>query len=456
MPRLSTFTSFLALSISSVAALFETTCHSSSLEIQPFNIVEKSPLYDPDNTTLFLVCPLGLIVAQPGPTMYTAGGDLVWSDPSLANCNDLNLQTFDGQQYLTLWPANKTVLATAFHPIPLDLTSVGGPQEGWYLNSIIQEIDIASGEILFNWTSIDHIALNESYNNISVTGQGNNSSDPWDPVHINSIDKDRDGNYLISARNCQTIYKLDKNGTIIWRLGGKASDFTAQSDDVEFHWQHHARWRMDETQISLFDDGAAIIETSLFIDEPVASGKYLKVDQSEMTVSLAKKFSPSPSTNNSFAAGGIEPYGDTVVVGYGSLPWVQVYDLESEAVLFSAVIGPNNPALWLGGVGNYRVFQTSTLEFTGHPAQPPNVSVTGDDLYVSWNGATHVASYTLLTGKHPDSVSREVRKVWKSGFETKMSAVGSSTFISVAALAANGTTLGTSAVYKASDGSVVG
>jgi hypothetical protein len=83
-------------------------------------------------------------------------------------------------------------LRTVFmRTVQLDLTSVDGPKDGWYLNSLIQEIDIATGAVLFNWSSIDHIALSESYNNITATGEGGSSSLAWDAVHINSIDKVR-------------------------------------------------------------------------------------------------------------------------------------------------------------------------------------------------------------------------------------------------------------------------
>ncbi|KAJ7728272.1 ASST-domain-containing protein [Mycena maculata] len=500
MPTFPKLVSLLALATPCVHALFETTYHSSSLQIQPFTILQKSPSYDPDNTTLFLACPAGLDVAQPGPTIYKSTGELVWADPGIFNCDDFNIQTFDGQQYLTMWfgvgsplagtgdgtalmlnskyeivknvsavnpdgtdihefnivrPENKTALVTAYNPIPLNLSSVGGPVNGWYLNAIIQEIDIASGDVLFNWTSVDHIALSESYNNLTLTGEGGSVTTAWDAVHINSIDKDSAGDYLISSRHCQTIYKIDKNGTIAWRLGGKTSDFTAEGNNTEFHWQHHARWRSQDTIISVFDDAAAALSAeAIYIDEAVATGKYLTVDQSAMTVSLAKVFSPSPSNNVSYAEGSVEPYGDTVLVGYGTNPWVQAYDAVTEAILFSAIIGPNNASLWLGGISNYRVFQTSTLDFAGHPTQPPNVSVTGEDVYVSWNGATHVASYDLLTGSSPNDVHDKVSSVPKDGFETKMSAEGCKGFLAVAALAANGTTLGTSAVYNTRDGSV--
>ncbi|KAJ7138277.1 ASST-domain-containing protein [Mycena epipterygia] len=469
-----------------VHALFETTYHSSSLAIQPFTILERSAAYDPTNIKLFLVCPSGIDIAQPGPTIYKSTGELVWSDPGLGNCNDLNYQTYDGQQYLTVWigsgsataggqeGSGKVVMLNSKYEVA-DLTSVGGPADGFYANSIIQEIDIATGNVLFNWTSIDHIAFDESSNNISLTGEGTSATNPWDAVHINSIDKDSDGNYLISSRNCQTIYKIDKNGTIIWRLGGKFSDFTPVGDgDTQFHWQHHARWRQDDTQISVFDDGASVLGRSILVNEPVATGKYLNIDQDAMTVSLAKRYFPAPRksthlrtitsridfvsnlsvSNFSLAEGSIEPYGPNVLVSYGSNPWVMEYGMDNETLMFSAIVGPNNASLWLGAINNYRAFQTTTLNFTGHPTQPPNVSVTGEDVYVSWNGATHVAAYTLLTGSAVNAVSENVTTVAKSGFETKMSASGSSAFIAVAALAANGTTLGTSAVYKTSDGSV--
>ncbi|KAJ7457549.1 ASST-domain-containing protein [Mycena galericulata] len=453
---------FLASLCPAAYALYEITYHSSSLAIQPFTVVERSPNYDPYNTTLFLTCPGGTDVLQSGPTIYSSTGELVWSDPSLANCEDFNIQTFNGEQYLTMWFGVGSPLAGTgdgvglmlnSHMVQINLSSVGGPIDGWYLNAIIQEVDIATGDVLFNWTSIEHIALNESYNNLTATA--NTSATAWDAVHINSIDKDSAGDYLISSRHCQTIYKIDKNGTIVWRLGGKTSDFTAVGENTDFHWQHHARWRMDDTVISVFDDGAAVLDTTLFIDETVATGKYLNVDQSAMTVSLAKRLFPSIATNVSFAEGSVEPYGDSILVGFGTNPWVEAYDAASEAVVFSAIIGPNNASLWLGGISNYRVFQTSTLEFTGHPTQPPNVSVTSEDVYVSWNGATHVASYTLLTGPSAEEVVTEVVNVAKTGFETKMSAAGSGAFIAVAALASNGTTLGTSAVYNTSDDGVV-
>ena len=69
----------------------------------------------------------------------------------------------------------------------------------------------------------------------------------WEYFHVNSVDVDSDGNFLVSSRNTSTIYKIDRaTGKIIWRLGGKKSDFKL-GPGVRFDWQHCARWQPDGT-----------------------------------------------------------------------------------------------------------------------------------------------------------------------------------------------------------------
>ncbi|KAJ7074662.1 ASST-domain-containing protein [Mycena amicta] len=485
-----------------VHAVFERTYHSSPLAIQPLTVLVRAPSYDPQNSTLFLVCPTGSAIAQPSPVIYDSTGELVWADPTIGGCNDLNLQTYNGKKVLTFWagngnpgtgvqvgngtarifdeayrsvanvsavnpgggtdlhefrivqPENKTALVTAYTPVPADLSVVGGPKEGWYLNAIIQEVDIASGRVLFNWTSFDHIALTESYNNISQAEDGLSSQTAWDAVHINSIEKDSHGNYLISARHTWTVYNIDgRDGQILWRLGGKNSSFTVTGNDTadaQFHWQHDARWRGSNV-ISLFDDGAAVLGGTFVINEPVATGKFFQLDLERKTVQLVNRFIPAPNAGPSFAEGSTEVYGSQVVVGYGSNPWLTVHDLTTQQLLFSAVIGPNNSTLWLGGITNYRVYQTSTNEFIGRPQTTPAVTAERDSLgalsvYVSWNGATQVVNYALLTGADAGSVKGTLRTVQRTGFETQISGEGSEGYVQVAALAKDGSVLGTSAV----------
>lgn len=75
--------------------------------------------------------------------------------------------------------------------------------------------------------------------------------------HANSVDKDSEGNYLLSLRHTDALYYIDgESGDIIWRLGGVKSDFEF-GEDVEFSRQHHVRWRGtdgDKMRISILDN----------------------------------------------------------------------------------------------------------------------------------------------------------------------------------------------------------
>ena len=63
--------------------------------------------------------------------------------------------------------------------------------------------------------------------NPGQAGSGYNSSDAWDYFHINSVDKNADGDYIISARDACSVHKINgTDGSIIWRLDGKNSSFT--------------------------------------------------------------------------------------------------------------------------------------------------------------------------------------------------------------------------------------
>jgi hypothetical protein len=102
--------------------------------------------------------------------------------------------------------------------------------------SLCIELDIATGDVLFEWSSLDHVDPSESFLplNPGQAGAGYNSSDAWDYFHINSVDKDDEGNYLISARDANAAYKINgQTGKVIWQLSGKSSSFK-MGNEVEF------------------------------------------------------------------------------------------------------------------------------------------------------------------------------------------------------------------------------
>jgi hypothetical protein len=94
-----------------------------------------------------------------------------------------------------------TALVTAWEIVDADLTSVGGPKNGKVVGGIVQELELPSGRILFEWKSLDHVPIQESHAGVGA---------PFDYFHVNSIELDAAGDLLISARNTWAVYKIDR------------------------------------------------------------------------------------------------------------------------------------------------------------------------------------------------------------------------------------------------------
>src|SRR2546423_8671141 len=122
------------------------------------------------------------------------------------------------------------------------------------------------------WRSLDHVPIPETYRK---------PADPFDYLHANSIDIAADGNLLVSGRHTWSVYKLDRHtGEVIWRLGGKRSDF-AMGTGSQYAWQHHAR-EVDPTTISVFDNGADGHTSS----HSQSRGVLVSIDEAARTVRL--------------------------------------------------------------------------------------------------------------------------------------------------------------------------
>ncbi|KAL1305760.1 hypothetical protein AAFC00_007339 [Neodothiora populina] len=155
-----------------------------------------------------------------------------------------------------------TAVFTVNEPREYDLRDFG-IDNGWIQESYIQEVDLASNALSFQWRASDFVEPHDSFWTPDIRGpteplQGMMRTDSWDFFHINSVHKDPRGNYLISSRHYPSLYYIDgSTGSIHWTLGGKQNNFTDLSDGwaTNFAWQHHARWIDPElTSISLFDD----------------------------------------------------------------------------------------------------------------------------------------------------------------------------------------------------------
>src|SRR5581483_5852987 len=110
-----------------------------------------------------------------------------------------------------------TALLTSYEVRDVDLRALGGRRRHPVLGGVVQELEIPHSRIVSEWRSLDHVAPAESHQKIGPR---------FDYFHLNSIDVDVDGNLLLSARNTWAVYKVDRHtGRVIWRLGGKKSDF---------------------------------------------------------------------------------------------------------------------------------------------------------------------------------------------------------------------------------------
>ena len=310
-----------------------------------------------------------------------------------------------------------TALLTSYVVTTADLSSVGGSRHGSIQDALFQEIELASGRVLLEWHSLEHIPLAESYAPVEAN---------WDFFHINSVDVDHDGGLLVSARSTHTVYKLDRSGAIVWRLGGKSSDFSMGPGSA-FAWQHDARRQPDGT-LTVFDNGATPAV------ERLSRGLILDLDEQAMTASLRHQYTHAGVLAGS--QGSVQLVGGgNVFVGWGEVPRVSEFD-RAGALLFDALLG-----------AEYECYRAFRLPWSALPAQAPAIALAaqGRELtaYASWNGATDVRAWQLLAGER-DGALEAVASVRAQGFESVLRSGSAGPCFAVRALDGRGGTMGQS------------
>ena len=216
-----------------------------------------------------------------------------------------------------------TALVTAVRPVSTDLSAVGGPAQGVALAGVVQEIDIPSGRVLFEWSSIDHVPVTDTY----VPFSGGTTAAPFDYFHVNSISIAPDGNLLVSARNTSTIYKVSRTtGQVAWQLGGKRSDFT-MGPGATFWFQHHVNPQGQDT-LSIFDDGGAPP-----VKEPQSRAILLNLDTGTMRATLQRSY-VHPAGLAAANQGSMQVLADgEVLVGWGNLPYFSQFTENGTLIL---------------------------------------------------------------------------------------------------------------------------
>ena len=315
-----------------------------------------------------------------------------------------------------------TAYITVYHEVPADLTSVGGPKNGYVYDSVVQELDLDSDDVVFEWHSLDHVPLTESLQANREPALHATKKRPLDYFHVNSIKDAPNGDILISGRNTSTLYLLRRDGSIVWRLGGKRSDFTPPAA-VKFRFQHDAELHDDGT-LSLFDNGA------IPKVEPFTRPLVLRVDQKAHRATVVKMF-VHPTKISSPFEGDLQLLADGgALVGWGGVRKVTEFTPDAR-VRFE---------LNLPYGDTYRAYRS---RWSGRPGGRPAVAVANGKVYASWNGKTDVTAWAVLNG---DKVV--AHHAW-SGLETAIPLPGQHDKVTVRALDANGRTLGVSDAVSA-------
>ncbi|CRG86537.1 Neuronal cell adhesion molecule [Talaromyces islandicus] len=408
-------------------------------------------------------CEPGYIFFTPGgqsPMILDSHGDLVWTVHSSAATQNFRVQRYRQQDYLTYWAGKPfgpgyyymldssyneryvvspvgdiyghphdftitnrdTALITAHDKRRADLSSVGGPQDGWIFDGVFQEIDIASGELIFEWRSSQHVPIAHSYKKFEH-GEGTEHH-PFDYFHINNVDQDVEGNYIISAGHTHAVSCIERStGEVLWNLGGKGNSFRdlGERPMVQFKWPHEARWHDNDTLTVLESDGDHHPH-----NPPTESrGMLIQLDVPNGVANVRQTFT-NPGRKTRFQ-GNMQLLEDTgnVFVGWGGHAGYSEFGADGTAlceVRFSKSHISSN--------GHGGPSQISKGPWIGKPLTQPVALVAAGKIFVHWNGATEVAEWQLQAQLHPtqdgsiaDALSdagefHGIQRVQKTGFET--------------------------------------
>lgn len=390
--------------------------------------------------------PRGDSVPYPGPVILDNEGSLVWMETKYGQAMDLKVQKYKGEDYITFWHGgdsgwfgrgyylmldssynvfknvtavgdldgdlhefqitdDDTALLTAYEARAADLSAYG-VEDGVIWDSVFQEIDLETGELLFQWRASDHYAVTDSF------GPYDQYQDAWDFFHINSVDKDPlTGNYLISSRYmCAVAFVSGQTGEVLWQVGGRDNSFTDLSDGhaTDFSWQHHARLHREENSkgpdhllMTVFDNGAYYTKPLRRADH--SRGLLVDLDTTAMTATLRHALvSPgdTPFLVPSQGSVNILPDSGNLLVGWGHHPAWTEYDAETGDVLCDTHLGASRLTPW-SRVKSYRTYKSA---WVGRPETPPAAVLKPDEeaVYVSWNGATEVAGWVVQTAWEDD------------------------------------------------------
>lgn len=409
--------------------------------------------------------------AQAGPLIVDRHGEPVWVSPAPGGetAADLRVQTYRGQPVLTWWEGRSaagrgsgeavmvdrryrevarlrvgggadfhelrltdegTALLLVYRVEPADLSSAGGPTDGYEHENLVREVDVATGKVLFEWRAGDHVPVTDTYSRPRGREDGSTEEGAFDWFHANSVAPGPDGTLLVSARNTHAVYAVDRRtGDVRWTMGGKRSDID-MGPGASFAWQHDAQW-LGGSRFSLFDNHASTAG-----GDP-SRALVLDVDTRARTARLVSA-ARHPASLSAGTQGNAQVLpGHGLFVGWGSAGRMTEFAPDG-TVTFDASFAPAD---------SYRAYR---CDWSGRPGGPPDVVARSVDapegegraveVAASWNGATGIASWRVLAGEDEEHLET-VAEVRRDGFETVTTLARDADAVAVEALAGSGAVL---------------
>ncbi|KAI1391911.1 ASST-domain-containing protein [Hypoxylon trugodes] len=430
---------------------------AAELEVPKLDVLQSSK--ECESSLYTLLTPRGGATREPQTTILDGNGDLIWTSSWRGQqLYNLMVQEYRGEKYLTFWAGNDavgghgagtiimldksyvlfkeikaangldadlhdfriteagTALITVYEIVQRDLSEAGKNHIGPVWDCLIQEIDLETGQAIFQWRALDHWRLSDGFRDIGDAGEGNNA---YDFFHMNSIAKDERGNYLTSSRYMHSLtYINGKTGDVIWILGGKRNMFKDLSNGTatNFAYQHDARWSGNDT-ITLFDNGVDDVHR----DIADTRGLKLKIDEKALTVSVVAEYF-NPHKIHGVSQGSFQSLSNgNVLLGYGNSAAFTEFTSDGD-VLCDTHFGPES-RFGTAEVQSYRVYK---YEWHGQPLTKPSSALRRNssrhwNFYVSWNGATEVSKWILQGAPGPnatDHVWKEVNRTDRLSFES--------------------------------------
>jgi Arylsulfotransferase (ASST) len=283
-----------------------------------------------------------------------AGTDYIYNDKyqQIAAVNAGNGLSDDGHEFLiTPW---NTAFVLSYTTTTADLTSIGGPSDQTVINGVVQEIDISTGRVLWQWNSEDHVPFSQSEQPLPAS-----AGTPWDWFHINAIKLNGSGQVLIDARDTWTAYDVSlRSGKINWQLGGKDSSFKVQAAPGQslnnageiFAWQHDPQPLGNDTYSFFDNESAGVANTGAdsTAEFGVSRVVTVKLNQWNHTATLIKSVNQPEGLVAPSQGNGQTTADGSLVAGWGSLPYFSEFN-PSGGLTFNAEF----PV----GVNTYRAYQ---------------------------------------------------------------------------------------------------